>query len=128
HKLADIADNFVDTKDQISGIAVLPPLAVDLGPQRQLAGIGNLVGGNQPRPGRTEGVGALALGPLPAALDLKLALGDIVDDAIAGDMLAGVRLRDVTSEAADNDTELDLVIGLLRVLRDDHVVVRAADR
>ncbi len=66
------------------------PLAVDLGPQRELAGIGHLVGGDQPRADRAEGVGALALGPLAAALDLKLALGDVVDDAIAGDVLARV--------------------------------------
>src|SRR6516162_11368729 len=43
-------------------------------------------------------------------------------------MLAGVRLGDVSGEAADDDSELDLVIGLLRVLWDNDVVARAADR
>src|SRR5438067_11577950 len=128
HEMADIADDVVDPEDQIGGVAVLPPLAIDLGPQRQLAGVGHLVGGDQPRADRAEGVGALALGPLPAALELKFTLGDVIDEAIAGDVLWRVVHRDVARLGADHDAELDLVIGLFRALRDHHVVIGAADR
>jgi hypothetical protein len=50
---------------------------------------------------------------LPATLDLKFSLGNVVDDAIAGDLLARIGLGDMTRKAADDDAELDLVIGLL---------------
>src|SRR5437764_1362376 len=128
HEMADIADDVVDAKDQVGSVAVLPPLAIDLGPQLQLARVGHLVGGDQPRPHWAEGVAALALGPLAAALELVFALGDVIDDAIAGDVLGRVMYRDIERLRADDDAELDLVIGLLRALRDDHVIVRAADR
>src|SRR5215831_3833009 len=127
-ELADIADDLVDPEDQVAGVAALPPLAVDLGPQRELSRVADLVGCDQPGADRAEGVGALTLGPLSAALDLEFALTDVVDDAIAGDMPARLGLRDITGEAADDDAELDLVVGLLRALRDDHIVVGAADR
>src|SRR6266404_3077620 len=39
HEMADIADDVVDPEDQIGGVAVLPPLAIDLGPQLELAGV-----------------------------------------------------------------------------------------
>ena len=127
HELADIADDVLDAEDQVGGVAVLPPLAVDLGRYLELAGVAHLVGGDQPRPERAERVAALALGPLPAALHLVFALGDVVDDAIAGDVLPGVLDVDVARGRADDDAELDLVIGLLRALGDDHVVIGAAD-
>src|SRR5207302_7907884 len=106
HEMADIADDVVDPEDQIGGVAVLPALAIDLGPQRQLAGVGHLVGGDQPRADRAEGVGALALGPLAAALELEFALGDVIDEAIAGNVLWRVVHRDVARLGADDDTEL----------------------
>src|SRR3984893_5282514 len=99
--MADIAEDVVDAQDQAGGVAVLPPLAVDLGPQLQLAGVGDFVGGDDPRTHWTEGVAALALGPLPAALELEFALGDVIDGAIAGDVLGRVVDPDVAGGAGD---------------------------
>src|SRR5260370_14970673 len=101
--MTGIADDLVDPEDQVRGIAVLYPLAVDLGPQCEVARVGHLVGGDDPRADRGEGVRALALGPLPAALDLKFPLGNIVHDAVAGEVLGRVMNGDVARRAADDD-------------------------
>ena len=50
--------------------AVLPDLAVDLGHQWMIAGVGNLIPGHH-RADRAEGVEGLALAPQPAAVDLE---------------------------------------------------------
>src|SRR5207302_2110099 len=105
-----------------------PPLAIDLGPDLKFAGVRHLVGGDDPGTDRAEGVAALALGPLSATLQLVFTLGDVVDHAIAGDVFLRVVHGDVAGLAADHDAELDLVIGFLRALRNDHIVVGAADR
>src|SRR5580693_2105076 len=123
HEMADIADDVVDPEDQIGGIAVLYPPAVDLGPQPELARIGHLIGGDDPRTDRGESVGALALGPLAAALDLKFALGNIVHDAVAGDVFVRIVGGDIPRQGADHDAELDLPVGLLRGFRNDNVVL-----
>src|SRR5205085_1909876 len=86
-EMADIADDVVDAEDQVGGVAVLPPLAIDLGPELQLARVGYLVGGHEPRADRAKGVAALALRPLTAAFQLEFALGDVIDEAKAGDVL-----------------------------------------
>src|SRR6516162_10390608 len=126
--MADIADDLVDPEDEVRGVAVLHPLAVDLGPQPELAWIRHFVGGHDAGADRAEGVGALALGPLPAALDLKFALGDVVHDTVAGDVFARVVGRNIARETADDDAELDLPVGLLRRLRNDHVIIWPTDR
>src|SRR5437763_3272846 len=111
HEMADIADDVVDPEDEVGGVAVLHSLAVDLGPQCEVARVGQLVGSDDPGTDRREGIGAFALGPLPAAFDLKLALGDVVDDAVTGDMPGRIVNCDVSRGAADDDAELDLPIG-----------------
>jgi hypothetical protein len=87
----------------------------------------DLVGRDHPRPDRAEGVAALALVPGAAALELVLALGDVVDDAVAGDVLERVGLVDVARLCADDDAELDLPVALDRVLRQHDGVVAADD-
>src|SRR5215467_8241459 len=126
--MAYIADDLVDPEDQVGGIAVLDPLPVYLGPQSELARVGDLVGGDNPGTDRGESVGALPLGPLPAAFDLKFPLGHVVHDTVTGDVFARVMGGDVPRETTNHDAELDLPIGLLRGLRDDHVVVGPTDR
>src|SRR5260370_4471406 len=115
--MTGIADDLVDPEDQVRGIAVLYPLAVDLGPQCELARVGHLVGGDDPRADRGEGVRALALGPLPAALDLKFPLGNIVHDAVAGDIFARIVGRAIPRPGAHHDSELDPPAALLRAFR-----------
>ena len=78
----------------------------------RFCGSGDLVLGHQPGADRAEGVAALALGPLAVALGLEGALGDVVGDAVAGDVVQRVGLRDVFRRLADDDAELDLPVGL----------------
>ena len=59
-------------------------------------------------------LGALALDPLPGALDLEHALGNVVGEAIAGDHVQCLVLRQVTRALADDDAELDLPVELGR--------------
>ena len=71
--------------------------------------------------------------PLPllhwrrAALQLELALGHVVDDAVAGDVAQRVLHGDIARRAADDDAELDFPVELRRVLRQHDVVVGADD-
>src|SRR5882672_401060 len=102
HELADIRNQDPHGEDHVLGVAALARLAVDRGPHLQRLRIAALVGGDQPRTDRRERVGALALGRRAAALHLERALGDVVDDAIAGDVLHRVGLADVARVAADD--------------------------
>ena len=125
--MADIADDLRAIEDHVAGRAVLHALAAHLADHVERLRVGHLVGGDEPGPDRAEGVGALALGPLPAALDLEFALGNVVDDAIAGDVFERVVLGDILRRGADDDAEFDLPIAFLRALRQDDVVIGAAD-
>src|SRR5690348_6865396 len=106
--MADVADDVVDPKDEVGGVAVLHSLTVDLGPQSEVTGVGHLVGGDDPGTDRREGVGALALRPLPAAFDLKFALGDVVYDAVTGDVLRRIVDCDISRGPTNDDAEFDL--------------------
>src|SRR3954452_23201652 len=91
-ELRDIGNAFRHREDHGRSRTGLAALAVDVEPHRQLLHIRYFILGDQPRTYRTEGVVRLALGPLPEALDLEVALGDVVADAIAGDMIERVGL------------------------------------
>ncbi len=56
----------------------------------------------------------LALGPLAAALDLEEALGDVVADAVAGDMLQRIGFGHIFGLGADDDGEFDFPVELGR--------------
>ena len=128
HHLAEIADDMRHPEDHLVGRAGLAAFAVDVEEQRKVLRILHLVGGDQPGPERTEGVAALTLGPLTAALDLPFTLGDVVGEDVAGDVAKGVRLGDILRRPPDHDAELDLPVQLLRFLRDDHRAGGAGQR
>src|SRR5690606_5540488 len=102
-------------------------LAINFEPHLEVLRIGNFVPGYEPGADRTEGVAAFALVPLPAAFGLKMALADVVANAIAGDIVHRVGLIDVAGLLADDHRELAFPVRLDRVLGNDHVVVRADD-
>src|SRR5262245_57629344 len=101
--------------------------AVDGRPHVELLRLRDLVGGGQPRPDGRERVGALALGRRAAALHLKRALGDVVDDAVSSNVLESVGLADVPDVATDDGSQLHFVVELDRVARPDDRIVRAVD-
>ena len=110
------------------GGAVLAALAVDFEPEFQVLRVGDFVLGDEPGAERAEGVAAFAFGPLAAAVFLERALGDVVGDAVAGDVVEGVGLAHVLGLLADDDAELDFPVGLRGAAGDADVVVRAVDR
>src|SRR5262249_47936128 len=95
HEAADIGHELPHAEDHVGGLAALARLTVDIGPHLELLRITDFVGGHEPRPDRCKRVAALALRRRSAVFHLKRALGKVVDDAIAGDVLHRVRLADV---------------------------------
>ncbi len=127
HEAAEVRHEEGDAVDHGLGGAVLHGLAIDREPHVERLRVGNLVLRHQPGADRAEGVGGLALGPLSRMLELEGALGDIVHDAVAGDIIQRLGFRDVFRGLADDDAELDFPIGLLRAARDQHIVIRTAN-
>src|SRR5262245_41393456 len=118
HEARQVADELRDAEDHRARVAVLVALAVDLEPDAQLLRVGHLVARHEVGPDRPERVAALALDPLTAALELEMALREIVDDAVAGDVLQRALGLDVLGARADDDAELDLPVDLLGAPRD----------
>ena len=58
-----------------------------------------------------------ALGPLTQTLDLEIALGHVVTDAVAGDMVERVGLGDVLGAGADDGGDFDFPVELGRAAR-----------
>src|SRR3712207_2457193 len=115
------------SSDVCSSDLVLHPLPVHLAEHGQVLRVRHLVLGDEPGAEGAEGVAALALVPGAAALDLPLALGHVVADRVAGDVVQRLRFRDAGGAGADDDGELHLPVGFAAVLRDHHIVVRAAE-
>ena len=89
-------------------------------------GVGDLVGGDQGRADRGEGVEGLAHHPLLARLvELPVACRDVVADGVAGDVLHRPIAGDVPPPLADDDHQLGLVIDLGAHLGQDDLGPRA---
>ena len=79
--------------------------------------VGDLIARGQPRPERGEGVAAFAFHPLSAALELERALGVIVMQTEARDVIHRVGLIDISRGAPDHEGQLDLPVGFLATAR-----------
>src|SRR6185437_5606756 len=108
--------------------AVLVPVAIHAQPQLQRSGVSNLIPGHEPRAERPEGIAALPLDPLAAALELECPLGQVIDDQIACNVCQRLTAGYSTCALADENAELHFPIGLLASRRQHHVIVRTADR
>ena len=128
HEPAQVAHQRRHVEDHLVGVAALPLLAVDGEPEGELLRVGDLVRCREERAERREGVLALALRPLAAALELVLALRVVVVEGVAGHVRGGVLARHVAGPAADHDRQLHLPVGLHGAAGEDEVVVRAAQR
>src|SRR6266576_3310731 len=128
HELTDVADKPGYVDHEILRRAGLLGLSVHLEPQAEVVHVRDLVGRGEKRAERREGVAALALHPLAAALELEGPLRVVVVEHVARHVLPrehGVSL-DIAGAAANDDCELHLPMGLGAAFRDDHVVVGAA--
>src|SRR5258708_1321647 len=101
HELADVGNEVRAVEDHRARVAALALLAVHVEPHVERLRVGDLVGGDQPRPDGTEGVASLALVPLAAAPELEVALRDVVHDAITGDMIDRPGFGDALRLGAD---------------------------
>ena len=93
----------------------------------ELVRVADFVGGDQPGPKRLQRVGALALGPLRAALELKDALGYVIADAEARDMTHGIFYCDIRPCLAEDHGEFGLPIELCAALGHHHRVGGSVD-
>lgn len=119
HEVADVGDNLVDVDVHVVGVGVLSDLVIDRQSHREVVWVVDLVGGDEPRPDRGEGVVRLALVPGAAPVELPGPLRDVVYDAVAGDVVSRCAPVEARSGAADDDAELNLVVaGLVRQRRD----------
>src|SRR3990167_7920141 len=99
--LREHADALVDGKDHLRRVTRLPRLAVDPEGDRERLGIRDLVGGDEHRAHRAEGVERLALEPLAVTL-LEVAGGHVVDDGVAEHVRERSLARDVAPRRADD--------------------------
>src|SRR5262249_38396388 len=76
--LRSVPDQVPAIEDHCRGVAALALLAVDFDPHVEALRVLDRVLVDEPGPERTEGLAALALGPLSGALELKDALGDVI--------------------------------------------------
>src|SRR5256885_406455 len=128
HELTDVADEGRHVEDQLARRAALLGLAVHLEPELEIVYVTDLVGCGEKRPERREGIAALALHPLAAALELEGALRVIVVQHVSGDVAQRLVALDVRRPAAQHDGQLDLPVDFGAALRDHHVVIWPADR
>ena len=128
HETARIGDRFDDREDHLAGVAGLHPLAIHIQPHAEVLNVGDLVLRHQPGADGREAVMALALGPLARPLGLELALGDIVAEREAGDMVHDLALGDILRLRAHDDDEFHLPVEHGGVDRLDDGVVRPGER
>ena len=108
--------------DQLAGIAVLPHLAVDCEAERHGVRVRHLVGGHHPRPEHRVAVDRFAKTSVLAA-----AHGHVETEAIAGDVVERLGLRNIAAGLADHHDQLDLVV-VAPVRKTDRDAFRWADQ
>src|SRR5258707_1176903 len=87
HEVTDVRDQVGDVEDHRAGVAALEAMSVDLEPQLEILRIADFIRRHEPGADGGKGVAPFALVPLTSALELKRALGDVIDDAEACDMV-----------------------------------------
>ena len=126
-EFAQVADELFNAEDHRARWSRSGGVRRRLRARAEVLRVGDFIFGDEPRAEGAEGVAAFAFGPLAAAVFLVGAFADVVRNAVAGDIVEGVRLADVLRRRADDDAELDFPIGLRGAAGDADVVVRADD-
>ena len=127
HEAADVADQVAHPEYHLRCVAVLTAPAVDVQPQVQALRVRHFIRRDEPGSDRSEGVAALALDPLPVPLQLEFPLGNVVDDAVTGDMFQGFGFGHIRRPCADHHAEFHFPVGLRGIAGNDDRVVRPAD-
>ena len=103
----------------------LPDFAVHVQRDIELVGVADFIGGDQPGAEWFQGVGALALGPLGAALQLKDPFRDVIPHTEARDVTHGIFHRNIRPRLAEHHSQLGFPIQLGAALGHHHRVVWA---
>ncbi len=127
HEFADIGDQCGDPENHPRGRAGLHPRAVQIERQIETLRVGDLIGGDQPGPQRSERIVALGLDPFARTAFLQTPLGDVVADRVARDIVQRVGLGDALRARADHHGKLDLVVHPLEALGRKHRIVWPRD-
>src|SRR5579863_456376 len=119
-------DQLETIEDQIARVRMLAQLAVDEGLEFERMRVAQLVGGDDPRSDRPVGIERLAerhgrRTPLP------ITHADIVDDEIPRDHLARAVAWHMTASAADNESQLALVVERFGGARQMNRIIRRVD-
>src|SRR5690606_10577965 len=108
--------------------AVLVRCTIYFQPEFQIVNIRYFIGRNEPRPHRRKRITAFSLYPLTTAFKLKSTFTVIVVQAIAGNVLHGIFLFNITSLTSNDDGEFDFPVGFNTIAWDNKIIVRAAER
>jgi len=131
--LAQIADQCLHIENHVGGIGILHDTAIEDRPDGKTIRIRDFIPGDQAGAKGTEGIEALAPGPLLFLLfDLPVACAHIVGAGIPQDILKGLLSADVFGFAPNDHGQLRLIIDLVRAnvrqqdhfFRSDHTAVR----
>ena len=109
-----LGDEAGDAEDEVAGAGVLHRLAVDGAAEREVVGVGELVGRDDPGAHRAVAAAGLAERELGAGGELQVAVADVLADGEPGDVAPGVGLGDAVGPAADDGDELDLPVDAAR--------------
>ena len=100
-----------DPEVHVGGVRLLQHPLADVARDVEDLRVGDLVGGDDPRPHRAERVEGLAARPLAVA-ELQVARRDVVDARVAEDVVEGIADVDAAGPPADDHAELGLVVHL----------------
>mmetsp|Transcript_72832 Transcript_72832/g.161070 ORF Transcript_72832/g.161070 Transcript_72832/m.161070 type:complete len:256 (-) Transcript_72832:213-980(-) len=111
------ADDLTDVEDEVASIGVLHLLPVQKSLHMQIVGVRNLIRGSDHRPERGEVVkhlGPAPLAPRELGLLLPIPCGEVIGNSVAQDIVQCHLRCDVLASLANDNSELDLVVHLLR--------------
>src|ERR1041384_6885408 len=115
HERADVADQPCTFEDHLRRRAALHRLAVQLERDVERLRIGDLLSGDKIGTDRTERVRRLAAREADvAAIELEATIGEVVEDAIAGNVTERIRFAHVARGRADHHGTLGLPVTALR--------------
>src|SRR5262249_6969398 len=120
-----VFDHLFPVVNHVAGVVMLAYFAIDSRTKRQIVGIGDLVGGDDPGTERAMRVPGLA----QVIVDMALVIAHraVIEDRVAHHDQRHLCARDPPTTPPYDSRELQLVVELLRLARQPHSTVRRID-
>ena len=128
HQFRQVCNNLGDRENHRGGVAGLHAFAIHIQCHIKRLRVGYLVCGDKPRANRPKRVAGFALGPLAGQFCLKMPLGHVIRNAIAGYIIQCGVNTDIFAAFANDHAKLYLPVAMLRMARQHHRVVRTDNR